>query len=232
MNSGSSRAKSSPTRSPSWLLCAVTALATAGCALTSKSEPLAPRYFSPERSGEVKRPSARPLASIAELRLGRINGASHLDERLVYRDSDYELGYYAERRWTEAPEEYLARRLTRALFEERGLRHVIGGTAPTLEAELIAFEEVRSPKRVARVQVAVRLLDHRLVRWEETLTIDQPVAQGRHGDLADATVAALGMALTALVDRIADRVTSDLAAPPATSPVPGATAGTSLSPRP
>ncbi len=143
-----------------------------------------------------------------------MSSASHLDERLVYRDSQYELGYYQERRWTEAPEQYLKRRLARVLFEERGLRQVVGGAAATLELELVAFEEIRAPKRLARVQVIVRLQDQRAVRWEETLTVDQPMAAGPAGDAAGAMVEALGAALRAVVHRIADRVVSELAAAP------------------
>ena len=201
-----------------WILGACAALATAGCALTSKSVPISPRYFSPERAGEPARASAKIPGVAPELRLGRITGASHLDERLIFRDSDYELGYYEERRWTEEPAEYLRRRLSRVLFEERGLRHVVSGIAPTLEVELTSFEEVRSPKRIARVQATVRLTDARLVRWEETLTVDQPIDENGKGDLADAMVAALGAALSTMVDKIAEHVVTDLAATPPPEP--------------
>jgi Tfp pilus assembly protein PilF len=33
---------------------------------------------------------------------GHISAASYLDERMVFRDSAFELGYYQEKRWTEA----------------------------------------------------------------------------------------------------------------------------------
>ena len=202
-----------------WLLCSFAVFAAAGCALTSKSDAIAPRYFSPDRVGDTVRAGTKLSGVPPELRLGRINGSSHLDERLIFRDSDYELGYYEERRWTEEPADYLRRRLARVLFEERGLRHVVGGFAPTLEEELTSFEEIRSPKRIARVQAAVRLLDARIVRWEETVTVDQPITNDK-GDAADALVAALGVALSTAVDRIADHVVSDLTAPPPEAPTP------------
>jgi len=195
------------------LLCAVAALGTAGCALTSKSDPITPRYFSPERPGEVASPGARPPGTPPELRLGRIDGSDHLEERVVFRDSEYELGYYVERRWTEAPEEYLKRRLSRVLFEERGLQRVVTGRAPTLEVQLTAFEEIRKPKRIARVQVIVRLHDQRIVRWEETLTVNQPIADKGDAEDPDPMVEAIGQALRSAVDRIADRVVRELAAP-------------------
>jgi cholesterol transport system auxiliary component len=210
-----------PARRGALLLCTLAALFAIGCALTSKSEAIAPRYFSPERAGGIARTGAK---SMVELRLGHIESAPHLDERIVFRDSDYELGYYEERRWTEGPEQYLKRRLERALFEERGLHRVVGGVAPTLEVELTAFEEIRAPRRIARVEVMVRLQDQRFVRWEETLTIDQPILVKAGGDAAEATVAALGLALGAVVDRIADRAVLELTAPPAAA-VAALTAG-------
>jgi cholesterol transport system auxiliary component len=197
------------------ILAALPALFALGCALTSKSDPIVPRYFTPERAVDVAGSPQRSPGLGVELRLGHVTHASHLDERLVYRDSDYELGYYQERRWTEAPDEYLKRRLARVLFEERGLRRVVGGAAVTLDVDLVAFDEIRAPKRLARVQVIVRLSDQRLVRWEETLTVDEPLAAASTGDGPDATVAALGAALREIVGRIADRVVSELAAPPA-----------------
>ena len=183
-----------------------------GCALTSKSEPISPRYFSPERPIGDTRSAPRAVALTTSLRLGHVSGASYLDQRIVYRDSDYEVGYYQERRWTESPEKYLGRRLARALFEERGIHRVVGGAAPTLEAELVAFEEIRVPARIARVRVIVRLQDQRAVRWEETLTVDQPVIAARMGGGAEQVAEALGLALGGVVDRIAERVASELAA--------------------
>lgn len=204
------------------VLAGLAALLVAGCALTSKSESIAPRYYSPERSGAIETPASPPQGIAAELRLGHVSAASYLDERMVFRDSAFELGYYQEKRWTEAPEEYLRRRLERALFEERGLRHVVGGAAPTLEVELTAFEEIRKPKRIARVQVSVRLQDARLVRWEATLTVDQPVAEASNDAVADEMVEAVGVALVNVVNQIAERVTKDLLAPPAPAPAPEA----------
>jgi cholesterol transport system auxiliary component len=200
------------------ILAALSALLVIGCALTSKSDPIVPRYFTPERA--VDGPPRRSPGTGAELRLGRVTSASHLDERLVYRDSDHELGYYQERRWTEAPDEYLKRRLARALFEERGLRRVVAGAAATLDVELVAFDEIRAPKRIARVQVIARLSDQRFVRWEETLTVDQPLGAAT----ADAAVLGLGAALGEIVERIVDRVVTELAAPP---PAPGGGAAAS-----
>jgi hypothetical protein len=61
------------------------------------------------------------------------------------------------------------------------------------------------------VRVVARLSDQRAVRWEETLTVDQPLAGVEQGDAADRMVAALGLALRAVVDRIGERVAAELA---------------------
>lgn len=196
-----------------WLPAALAALLMVGCALTSKSTPIAPRYFSPELADGSARTGTRANAAPLELRLGRVNGASYLDERIVYRDSAFELGYYQERRWTETPAEYLKRRLARVLFEWRMIHRVVGGAAPTLEVDLVAFEEIRAPKRLARIQAVVRLQDQHAVRWEEMLTVEQPFVVTPAGDPASPMVEALGLALGKLVDRIADRVVNELSLP-------------------
>jgi len=197
------------------LAAAAVVLGATGCALLSKSAPIKPRYFSPERPGDVPQAATRPLEPPVELRLGRVGSVANLEEMLVFRDSPREVGYYRLQRWTEAPEEYLKRRLARVLFEERGLREVVGGGGPTLDVQLTAFEEVRGPRRMARVQVIVRLHDDRLVRWEETVTVELPVVVARGGDPADAAVEAIGKALRTAVDQVAARVVLELAGPPA-----------------
>src|SRR6201989_40623 len=94
------------------------ASALAGCALLGKNEPLVPRYYTPEYDGDAPSPFAR---SDLELRLGRVEGWSHVRERMAIRSSNRELFYYEDRHWTERPEIYLRRALSRALFEERGV---------------------------------------------------------------------------------------------------------------
>jgi cholesterol transport system auxiliary component len=207
---------------------ALSGASLAGCALTSKSEALMSRYFSPERSRRMP-PRAHAGEPALELRLGRVRAGSHLGERIVYHQAPNELGFYEDRRWTEPPEEYLRRSLARTLFEERRLRHVVTGPAPTLEVELSAFEEIRSSPKVARVRVTARLLDERVARLEETITFDQRVDSGGSDD-AHAFAGAMGGALDATVAAIADRVIEQLAHRRATGDAPcgegtGPTAG-------
>lgn len=189
------------------LLAFLGTVALSGCALLGKSEPLVPRYFTPEYDGDA---ALAPARSELQLRLGRVEGWSHLRERMAARNSAREFFYYEDRRWTERPEIYLRRALARTIFEERGVIEVLSGRAVTLEVELIAFEEIEQPHK-ARMQARLVLRDDRIGLLEETITVEQPVAKGETPDQAPAVVDALSQALNAGVTRIADRVVAKLA---------------------
>lgn len=191
-----------------WLSLAV---ALPACALLGKSDPFVPRYFTPEYAGRAVAVPARPGL---QLRLGRVEGGSHLRERLAVRNAAHELSYAEDRRWTERPEVYLRRALSRTLFEERGLVESQSGRAVTLDVELVAFEEVEEP-HLGRLQARLALRDDRVALLVETITAEQPVAGGGDGDPAHAAVEALSLALRAGVDRIADRVVARLEQQPA-----------------
>jgi cholesterol transport system auxiliary component len=200
-------------------------MATAtGCALTSKSDPMTPRYFSPDESrgrGQIAASKTGERESephATELRLGRITAASYLGERIVFRDSNYELGYYEERRWTERPEAYLRRAVARALFEDRGVRRVVSGAAPALDIELSEFAELRSPP-IVRVRATYVLYDERLVRRQATITIERPIpSTAAASQSAETAARAMADAFGDAVNQIADRVVADLRRPkPGTS---------------
>ena len=191
------------------LLLVSCALASAGCALLGKNDPVVPRYFTPQYESEGKAAPAHPEL---RLRLGRVSAWAHLRERMVVRSSPQELSYAEDRRWTERPEVYLKAALERTLFEERGLVEALSGSAPTLEVELVAFEEIQKPKQHVRLQALVMLHDDRSGRMEQTLTVDEPVAAGPDGEVA--VVEALSRALHRGVDEISDRVVARLASLP------------------
>ncbi|HEX9475426.1 MAG TPA: ABC-type transport auxiliary lipoprotein family protein [Candidatus Dormibacteraeota bacterium] len=197
------------------LLLLIGAVVLSGCALLGKNDPLVPRYFTPELDGDAPR---APVRSDLQLRLGRVEGWSHVRERMVARNSARELFYYEDRRWTERPEIYLRRALSRTLFEERGVVASLSGRAVTLDVELIAFEEIEQPHK-ARMQALLLLRDDRIGLLEETITVEQPVAKTEQADQAGAVVDALSQALQAGVTRIADRVVAKLSerAPHATN---------------
>lgn len=207
------------TRVLALLILAVAASFVPACALLQKGDQGAARYFSPEREPDPASPAPAGAPEVRtsgaseaprEVRLGRVTGAPHLEERLVYRPSAHEIGYYRELRWTEPPEAALARLLARALFEEHGLRHVVGGAGPAIDVQLTSLDEILAPVHLARAQVVATLQDEHLVLWQETLTVDLPIAGARDGDPTLATVEALGEALQTAARRVADRVAREL----------------------
>ena len=184
------------------------ALALSGCALLGKSDPLVPRYFSPEYDAD---PAAARAPGGLQLRLGQVQGWPHLRERMVVRSSDRERSFREDWRWTEWPEVYLRRALARTLFEERGLVESLSGRAVTLEVELLAFEELAAPRRV-RLQARLLLRDDRLALLAETITVEQPVEAGGPADPTGGVVEAFSRALRMGVTRLADRVVERLVA--------------------
>lgn len=193
-------------------------MATGACALTSKAEVVDVRYFNAERvnprnGSETADATVSGAAPTLQLKMGRVSSGTNLRERITYRNSAYELGYYEDLRWTERPEAYVRRELARALFERHAMRRVLTGAAPTLEVELIAFDEVRlKATPVARIQLKVILYEGEGVRFENTLTIDRPVA-GDKPTIED-VVAAMATALDAACEQVALRVQQSLAEKP------------------
>lgn len=195
------------------------ALVTGGCALTSKADVVQIRYFSPEQvKPRLTGSDAAPPARVpVELRLGRVSSGSNLRERIAFRDAAYELGYYDDLRWTERPETYVRRELGRALFEEHGFQRVYGGASPTLDVEVIAFDDLRLPTgRAARVQLKVILSEGSNVVWEDTLTVDQPVNKEK-AKIEDVVVAMAG-ALDAVSQQVTAKVQQVLASRPQMAP--------------
>lgn len=187
------------------------------CALLSKNEPLAPSYFTPASSPlRARQTASTPSGESRQLRLGRITSSAYLRERMVYRDPSGRVGYYEERRWTERPEAYLRRALSRALFEERGLKRTVTGAGASLDVELVAFEELRGPKPVVRLEAVVLLEDGRTSIFEQTVVVERPIAPSAEGERDNAAVLAFSEALEQAVAQIADRIATtmaDLAAP-------------------
>jgi uncharacterized lipoprotein YmbA len=187
-----------------WLMLGVL---SPGCALTSKGEAMAPRYFNPEPPARA-RTEAAPQG--LELRLGQVSSASHLDERLSYRVSAAEVGFYNDLRWTEPPEAYLRRALERELFEQLKLTRVVTGSAPVLDVELTAFEELReSPTRV-RVTLTFGLRDDRRALLERSLELEAPLAEKSGGDPAQRVAEALANTLQRAVQQVGSDVVQRL----------------------
>jgi hypothetical protein len=181
-----------------------------GCALTSKAQPLSPRYFSPEPSESEQVPVAGRGPEL-ELRLGEVEAASQLEERMAYRSSELELGYKESWRWTEPPRAYVRRALLRELFERRGLTRVVSGPAPTLDVELSSFEEIRGQPPRARVELWISLSGARHALLERSVRVEQPLASATAQDEPLRLTAALSLALGDAVARVGELVTAELA---------------------
>jgi ABC-type uncharacterized transport system auxiliary subunit len=180
------------------------------CALISKAEPLSPRYFTPDEASAAAAPT--PGAAALELRLGEVEAAAHLEQRIAYRPSAGELGYYESWRWTEPPQAYLRRALERELFERRGLVRVVSGSAPTLSVELTSFEELRDGPARARVELSFVLRGDRRALLERTLRKELPIPPGSSDDPLRLT-RTLSRALESAVSEVADLVSARLTEP-------------------
>ncbi len=190
-------------------LVAATAM-TPACALLSKSDPMTPRYFSPE---PVAAAEEQPVAdSGLELRFGRVSAGATIRDRIAYRDSTYEVGYYDERLWTDKPEAFVKRALAHALFDRRGVRQVVSGISATLEVDVVAFEEIREPAHVGRVELTYAIYDDRVARLSRTIAVDRPIVSAKGDAAANAVVQALAEALSSAVDTIADSTVAELRA--------------------
>lgn len=196
-----------------------------GCAFFTKSDPVVLRYFTPEAIGarpdppDAVRLAAKPANGPTglELRMGRINSASYVKDRIAFRDKSYEIGYYEELRWTEKPEAYLRRALARALFEEQGIHQIISGSGTTMDVDLDAFEELRSPRHAARMQVTWALRDDQRVQFQETFVIERPLPPGGPSG-PEAIAAAMAQAFDASVERVVTGVMAALSKATASAP--------------
>jgi cholesterol transport system auxiliary component len=198
-------------------------VALASCALTSKGDALYPRFFSPEpepKAREIPAPAGPPL----ELRLGQVEAASYLEQRISYRVRESELAYYDDRRWTEAPENYLRRALAREFFERRHVRRVVSGRGATLDVELTAFEELRGPPAKVRLGLRYTVHEHGQSSLERSLVVERPLPTTEESDPARQVAAALALALAQAVTQVSDEVTAVLRPPKPEAGVAGSSA--------
>jgi hypothetical protein len=189
---------------------AAMALLGSGCALLSKSDSVYVRYFTPDlsdRRDTVVAPNA--AANNLYVRLGPVNALSYIKDRIAFRDAD-EIGFHDLWQWTEKPESYLRRGMERALFEEHAVHQIISGPGPTLELELDAFDELRGPRHVARVQVTWLLHDGRTVLVQNTVTVDHLVPGAADAKAPEPLVSAMSMALADVIAEIVAGITPEL----------------------
>lgn len=176
-------------------------LVLAGCALTSRSPPRELRYFTPETG--VRETARAPQAPRAQLRMGRVTASANLRYAIVHRESSVEVEPYETLRWTERPDVYVRRALDHALFDERPLAEVVSGAAPTLEVEVVAFEEIaRGAQHAGRVALRYELRDDRAVIARGTVTAERPAGT----PAIEAVVPAIHAAMIAASEELAGRI--------------------------
>lgn len=177
----------------------------ASCALTSKSPPLDVHYFAPPIHPVAT--EHRQLEPRAQLQLGRIVPSQLLRHHVVVRMSPVELQRYETMRWTDSPEAYVRRSLALALFEGHPLEQAIGGDAPMLDVDVLAFEEVRhGMQRLGRVELRYVLHDASHVIARGTVATEREARSRAMDDIVAAIGAALDAATTELAARIAAKV--------------------------
>ena len=187
-------------------------LLLSGCAFFGKASPLDVRYFTLDE-GTPAAASVAPAPAVAgkRLGLGSVTAAAHLQARMVFRDSGVELGFHELQRWSERPDAYVRRAVTRALFQERGVEQVLSGGGHVLDVDLLALDELTGDSPKVRVTLVYSLHDDVRVALENTITIEKPIAKK---DDAHAKVTAFREALHEAIATVADQTVVKLATLP------------------
>jgi hypothetical protein len=175
------------------------------CALTSKSPPVTVRYYIPPLAEAARSPKPSERTAV---RLARVSAASHLGYAMAYRVSPVELELYDLDRWTDTPEVYARRALERAIFRDHGYDQVNADEKLSIDVEVVAFEEQRSPPG-GRVQLRYTIRDDDHVVVADVAT---GVRTARSASRADVVVA-IGHALDAAANEVADRLDKSVAHP-------------------
>jgi uncharacterized lipoprotein YmbA len=200
----------------------------AGCALLGKGKPLALRYFDLQSDDGYRSSTS---TNGARLKLGEVRAARHIDRRFASRESAHELSYHDAWRFSDQPEAFLERALSRNLFERAAITRVVSGGGSTLEVELTAFEQSPDDDKV-QVTALARMHDDRVQLWQRTFTAEQKVEAG---DEAEALAAALSRALAQVAVQITEQTVQALAqaaTPPSPASSPATPAATLSQPTP
>ena len=167
----------------------------------------APRFFRPE-SAALDAPGVAPsVVTGVPLRLRPVQGTPLLRERIVWRASAVEYGLYEQRRWSDLPASYVERALESALRATSGVRLTDQPGAAVLRVEVVAFDEVLAPARVAAVSLAVKLIDTERFRLiDRTFSAEAPIANETPAATATAMGKALDDAVTAVAVAVGERL--------------------------
>lgn len=188
----------------------------AGCLARNAAEP---RFFRPDsallsdsHAGDPPPASSGPIPVV---RLRAVDGEPGLRERVVWRASPLEYGFYEQRRWHELPASYVERALRAAFRKSARVRLSDDLHVPSLRVVVTAFDEVLAPAHVASVEATASLHDaHGQQLFERPFAAEAPIA----GDDPAAMARAMGGALDTVATQIALAVAD--AAPPARGVTP------------
>jgi ABC-type uncharacterized transport system auxiliary subunit len=180
------------------LLSALAILTIGGCVFRNAE---GPRFYRPasaalDQAGEAA--EAAPTAGMP-VRLGSLRSATFLRERIVWRASEVEYGLYEQRRWVELPSRYVRRALVSTLQTTPGVRLAEEPSAARLDVEILAFDEVLSPKHEAHVALAATVRDGTQKRLDRTFAARVAIATPDGA----ATAESMGMALDEAVKEVA-----------------------------
>jgi ABC-type uncharacterized transport system auxiliary subunit len=187
-------------RRPAGLLLLV---ALGGCVFRTADPP---RFFRPTSAaldaaaGDQADPPARGAVPI---RLRAVRSEPFLGERIVWRASEVEYGFYEQRRWFDLPAHYVDRALRARLRSTPGLRLTDDPRADALRVDVLAFDETLAPTHLATVALATTLEDPvRGLLLEQTFKGQAEIRTDDPTSMANA----MGQALDAAVAEVADAV--------------------------
>ena len=176
-----------------------------GC--ISPSPPADMRWFRPASSLE----SVTPPGDARDIGLRPVVSSAWIGERINWRRSEVEVGFYELDRWAEVPALYLERAFERSLSRAGIRAHRRDFGEVVLETELLAFEELRdrAPGAAALVFELV-LHGSQGVLLQRTFEVTEPLeAPG-----PEALALAMGEALRRGADEAAAAVADALSASP------------------
>ena len=122
------------------------------------------------------------------------------------------------------PESFIRRALSRALFDRRGIRQILYGAGTTLDVDIVAFEEVRLPAHIGRVELRCVVVGDRTVRFSRSIRVERAIANASGDASAEAIVQALSTALADAIDILADSTAAELRVEASTRPSDAASA--------
>ncbi len=137
-------------------------------------------------------------------------GVLYGDDRIIYRQTPYEVKHWNYRRWIAPPNELVTQTLRGVLKQEKIFSDVVGYPAPLpprymLSGKLLAFEEWDRPEGwLGRVAFRLTLtdLESRQVVWEDSFSAEEPVAQKQPVAVVQSLNRALQRCLQQVVDSL------------------------------